>query len=404
MTDGTDFWRVVLPAAWPSPPSRLSFSALAEIETCPRRWALSHGNYDDLWDGKGYPHRPTLGALSGRIAHLAIERTSRALNDAEDSTPAGVVVLLRSLGGISRVISECISEEIDRLSGNPRAQHRSAALELELRGRIPELRLVVQSALSRALGSATDSAPSNGRRSSGRTALGTGYHSEVELAPDSLAWVGYADAIRLTEDVCEVIDYKTGSASPSLEEQVRLYALLWARDLVVNPTGRPATRLQLVYPATTQEVAAPTGPELDRLELEMIDRARVADLSLRKVPPDAIVSADGCRFCDVKALCTEYWTPRGQSILAVPPEPRTRSVQVVVSGHRGDAVMMVTVELDPFLEPGSVVVVTRRDSHEYARGDRLRMIDVHVADDPELGSAVVSFGPQSEVFLAPTTE
>lgn len=402
MTDGTDFWHVVSPVAWPSPPSRLSFSAVTEIESCPRRWALSHGDYGDLWDGKGYPHRPTLGALSGRVAHLAIERISRAVSDAEDSTPAGVVVLLRSLGGISRVISECVSEEIARLSGNPRARHRSA-LELDLRRRIPELRLVVQSALSRALGSTADSAPSHGRGSSGRTALGVGYHSEVELAPESLAWVGYADAIRLTEDLCEIIDYKTGNPSPSHEEQVRLYALLWARDLVANPTGRPAARLQLVYPATTQEVAVPTGLELDRLELEMTERARVADSTLRKVPPDAIVSADGCRFCDVKALCGEYWTPRGQSILAVLPEPRTRSVQGVVSGHRGDAVMTVTVELDPFLAPGSVVVVTRRDSREYARGDRLRMIDVHVADDPELGSAVVSFGPKSEVFTAPAT-
>jgi hypothetical protein len=276
-------------------------------------------------------------------------------------------------------------------------------LESELAKRIPELRLVVQSALNRLLAGAETSPATDRRGPSVRIALGIGYHSEVELTPDSIPWVGYADAIRLTEDVCEIIDYKTGDPSPAHDDQVRLYALLWARDSVVNPTARLATRLVLVYPGTAREIDAPTGSELQALESEVRQRASAAESELRRSPPKANVTPDGCRYCDVKQLCQEYWTPSGQSHLAVLPEPWARSIQGIVTGNRGDSVTVMAVELDPYLVAGTEVVVTRLEGPPWVPGQRLRLVDVRVRDDQEAGGVVVSLGPQSEVFLVPSS-
>lgn len=401
MTEGSDFWQSVPPVAWPPPPTRFSHSAIVDIETCPRRWALAHADYPNLWSGKGYPRRANVAALSGRVAHLALERISQAIREADTPTFAGAAIQLRALGGISRVLAECASAEITRLDDNPRSRDRALALESELDRRLPELRLVVQSALNRALTGVAASPTPDRYGVSGRKALAFGYHSEVELTPDGMAWVGYADAIRLTEDACEIIDYKTGEPSPSHDDQVRLYALLWARDSVVNPTSRLATRLVLVYPGTVREVDAPTLADLELLEHEMRERAAAAEVELLRSPPRANVTPDGCRFCDVKQLCHDYWTSVGQSHLHALPEPWARSVQVVVTGHRGDSVTVLAVEYDPYLAPGTEAVVTRLQSKARALGQRLRLLDVRVVDDPDAGGVVVSLGPQSEVFLVP---
>lgn len=403
MTDGADFWRAVPPVTWPSPPSRLSHSAIVDIETCPRRWALAHADYSHLWGGKGYPRRPNVSALSGRVAHLALERISQAIRDAGEPTFAGAALQLRALGGISRVLAECASVEIAHLDDNPRARDRSAALESELDRRIPELRLVVQSALNQALTGAATSSAAEPYGPPMRNALGFGYHSEVELSPDDMAWVGYADAIRLTEDACEIIDYKTGEPSPSHEDQVRLYALLWARDSVVNPTSRLATRLVLVYPGIVREVDAPTHADLELLQRQLRERAAAAEVELLRSPPRANVTTEGCKFCDVKQLCQDYWTSVGQSDLRVLPEPWARSIQGVVRGHRGDSVTVIEVEFDPYLAPGTEAVVTRLESEARAPGQRLRLMDVRIVDDPEAGGVVVNLGPKSEVFLVPSS-
>jgi hypothetical protein len=399
------FWRTVTPQLWPLPPDRFSHSSLAEVEECPRRWALRRGEYAGLWSGQGYPRRPAVGALSGQVAHLAIERVTNAVNDARDPTFEGVVAQLRRLGGISQVISQCVSDEILRLADNPRAAALGPSLHAELTGRIPDLRFLVQSALNRlvtAMEGETTRATAGHRGVSPRTALSYGYHPEVELAPPGLGWIGHADAIRLTETECEIVDYKTGTPSSSHEEQLRLYALLWQRDSVINPAGRSVTRLVLVYPGSTRDVAPPVGGEVESLEAEMVIRVAEASLLLRESPPPARVHPDTCRFCDLKHLCVDYWTTGSQARLAVTPEPNVRSLQGVVVEHRGSSVTIVRTELDPYLPSGTDLVVTGLDAGARTLGQRLRLIDVRVTHEPDTMMAVVTLGAHSEVFIAPS--
>jgi len=88
----------------------MSVSTCAEIEECPRRWALSAAEYPELWSGQGYPPMLQVAALAGSVVHWALEIITKQF------TRAGVPSLndpsapqvLRELGGYTRVVDECV--------------------------------------------------------------------------------------------------------------------------------------------------------------------------------------------------------------------------------------------------------------------------------------------------------
>src|SRR5713101_220448 len=95
------FSTAVAPLTWPEPPGEMTVSTLAEIEACPRRWALMLADYPEIWSGRGYPSKPSLGALTGSVLHLAVETVARELvlagcPSVEDPMAVGV---MRGLGG-----------------------------------------------------------------------------------------------------------------------------------------------------------------------------------------------------------------------------------------------------------------------------------------------------------------
>ena len=71
-TNEKTHWRVVTPATWPAPPAEMSVSTYAEIEECPRRWALSSAEYPELWGGRGYPPKLQVAALAGIKTHTSV--------------------------------------------------------------------------------------------------------------------------------------------------------------------------------------------------------------------------------------------------------------------------------------------------------------------------------------------
>lgn len=393
------FWRTVSPEAWPAPPKRFSFSTLADIEDCPRRWALKHGVFTQVWDGSGYPERPSAGALLGRVAHMAIERVSRALNRAGEWSPEAAVRQLRLLGGLTSVIRGCISDEINGQEQNPRCQDRAEATRAQLDRHVPELRLTVQSALNRLVDAADVQAPRTQALQGSRHPLGAGYHPEVMLAPETLEWIGYPDVIRLSSDRCEIIDYKTSEPKPWHIEQVRLYALLWARDRVLNPSARLATTLFLVYQSQTVEVAGPDEGDLGDLETQLRPRVEAAKTALGLNPPTARVGPETCRNCDVKHLCDDYWQLGSQAKLAVQPELHVRSVQALVNARRGDRVVSLFIERDPYTPPGTSGLMRSQDPNHLRPGQHVRLLEVAVTRDTNSDSVIVTYTSRSEAFV-----
>jgi hypothetical protein len=379
----------------------MSVSTLAQIESCPRRWSLEHADYSDRGLGHGFTERLSVATLSGRAAHCALERISRATDAVAGSTTDAVVTALRTLGGITKVVDDCIHNELAAASTNPRAVSRLEGLGVGLRQRSDELRLLVQQALRlrRLPSDLVATAPEATPRVRG--ALGYGYHPEVELRPPSLGWIGYADGIRLTPDECEIIDYKTGSPSASHEHQVRVYALLWARDPVVNPGGRLANSLVLVYPGRTLRVSPPSLAELEDIASDLEARSARAYDALRHEPPTAQVDAETCRYCDAKALCSDYWLAASQRQLAVVPKAEIRSLQGLIDGEVSASTASLVVQVDPYLSPGTRAMLVHRGRLSGRVGDCLRLLDVRVVADPDDDTPVVTFGPQSEAFAVP---
>ncbi len=394
-------WEARPPQRWANTPSHLSVSTVSQIESCPRRWSIEHADYTDRGLAHGYPARASLAVLSGRVAHCALERVSRSANASGSSSPEAVVIELRALGGITKVIEGCIRDELAQLSTNPRAASRIEGLEAGLAKKTGELRLLVQHALSllRFPGGLLEAAPETGAKVRGP--LGYGYHAEVELRSSALDWVGYADAVRLAPDECEIVDYKTGLLNPAHAEQLRVYALLWARDPVVNPSGRIADSLMVIYPGGKHRFPAPNLSELAELESGLRARGRAAIDAIRQAPPRAAVGAETCRFCDVKALCSDYWLPASQAIVAVNPTAEYRSLQGVIDREVSPSSATIVLQADPYFPPGTRALLTQRGRRTWQVGETVRLLDVRVTSDNEVDMPIITIGSQSEWFRVP---
>ena len=149
-----------------------------------------------------------------------------------------------------------------------------------------------------------------------RRPLETGSYAEVTLRDPELGWFGIADLISLSEEHCEIRDFKTGQPSDDHAFQLRVYALLWWRDPERNPTRRRATKLVLTYGNKDVSVSVPEKPELESLARELATRGRAARASASVTPPEARPGPEKCRYCSVRHLCEAYWRPSTQRLLS----------------------------------------------------------------------------------------
>jgi hypothetical protein len=229
-----------------------------------------------------------------------------------------------------------------------------------------------------------------------RWPLGAGMHPEAVLQATDLRLGGRVDLITVTEDGCEITDYKTGAADPHHSDQVRTYALLWAHDGVLNPSALPVTRLTLSYPTHDDDVDVPTGAELAVAAAEMAARIDAADLALQGRPPQARPAEDICRLCGVRQLCEDYWAK-----LSLTPttggstgEPQWFDLEGTVAGQNGARSWLVTCEGDQ----STTLLRTPSEETTFRVGDRVRFLNLLRGNDPE-AIPVGSMTQASEVFV-----
>src|SRR5689334_7739921 len=124
---------------WPEPPEWQNYSSVKETERCPRRWALKHASYPNVWEEPRFPERPSLPSLLGDVMHAALERILNVLveRNCPSAASACAVEALRELGGFTAVLSDATTARIDGLRANPRARVDLVALETEVRRRFP---------------------------------------------------------------------------------------------------------------------------------------------------------------------------------------------------------------------------------------------------------------------------
>jgi hypothetical protein len=314
-------------AILPSQPAFWSYSSLKEIEACPRQYMLSRASYPGLWSGQGYPPLPIVPAIMGDVVHGTLETIVMALVEAgcESSRAPGAVDVLRSLGGFTALIEQAVTSRLDLIKANPRVDaERCRRLTRELGDRVADARGQVQEYLSRAkflAKPANAGVPGQGPAGQeppafGRHPVGPGAHPEVTLADEDLRLMGRVDLLAVGDGNADIVDYKTGAEDPGHFDQLRLYALLWDLDRVVNPTGVPATELTAAYQSHDVTVAAPTAVELRELEEAVRVRIAAADALFATDSPPARPSVEQCGMCQVRSLCDAYWA-------SVAPDPST---------------------------------------------------------------------------------
>ena len=397
-------WDARTPGAWPDAPSEMTVTTLLEIENCPRRWALLAAAYPRLWSGRGYPPRVTLAALGGTVVHLAIERIIKAFVESGCGSvqdPAAVEVM-RTLGGYTKIIGDCIQEVQARAATNPRALRVADFIDRSLRAQVPDLRARTQRLLStvRVPGVRVSRArPQQAGRNVSRGPLGEGIYAELELRAPTLQWKGKADLLVISPTSCVLTDFKTGAPDQAHEFQLQVYALLWSRDSERNPSGRRADRLNIAYSSGQREVSVPNDTRLKEVENEILARRDAAVRAVSHHPPEARPSTEHCGYCAARHLCSEYWDIYLEAHGQQQSDRRFGDLEVTVIGRHGPASWDAVAERSGWLPPGKAVLLRTSDDLSLQRSQRLRIVDAGITLDEDAAQpAVATVGVLTEVY------
>ncbi|MCV0371904.1 PD-(D/E)XK nuclease family protein [Filomicrobium sp.] len=387
-------------AQWPEAPDRWSYSSLRDAEECPRRWMLYHATYPSVWQGVGFPSKPSLPGLVGDVTHGVIELIVRKLHDlgCESLAEPRASEALRELGGYSKAIGRVIGERMDALETNPRVAHRIPAMRAALAARTPEIRRAVQSMVTRTTLKPVRTSERAGVGHRGRRApLQEGSHPEVWLHAQDLRFWGRADLVTLDGDGCTIVDFKTGAPAAHHADQLGTYAVLWNGDRELNPRSVPVRRLQLTYPAHDVDVAPPSAEEAAELATELMHRSSTVASELGQRPPPARPALDMCRRCGVRQMCDDYWA--GPAVELLGADVDFIDCEAVVLSENGPRSWIISIPADGTRG----LLRTPTETAAFAVGDRVRLLDTAFVRDEELDRTILTLTQWSEVsVLAPS--
>jgi CRISPR/Cas system-associated exonuclease Cas4 (RecB family) len=382
----------------------MTITTSEDIGTCPRRWALSAADYPDIWAGRGYPAKIQVHALRGSAVHLAVEMITKNLVRAGCPSvqhPIATLVL-KELGGYTKVVQDCIDRVLDRFTENPRGARLLETAGRTLRGQIPDIRIRVQSILTRLRLPPIPQGQEQDRTAGSkvRRPLTAGAFPEVELRVPRIRWKGKADLLVISDQVCEITDFKTGAPDEAHKFQVQVYALLWSLDGEINPTHRLADRLVLAYSTADVEVAALSQEQLHEFEKHLLQLREGAEAALSVRPPEARPTPENCRYCGVRQLCDEYWVPSNRLPNSTNPQARFSDVAIKILRRHGPMSWDAVIERSPGIATGKSALLRIQDAVELQPGKLVRILDAAIAVDPddEGQPVIVTLAAFSEIF------
>jgi len=400
MSEITNPLPALSPRRWATCPEWMTFSFIGDAEQCPRRASLRRSEYKDIWSGYGYPPGFASSAARGTILHASFRRIANELAQ-EGCTgindPRAFVVLKR-IGGFSAVLGTEIKEWMRHCEANPRLKREQISIQQRLDRMIPEMRLALQRLLVGTSLEADGERRARGGPNPGE--LKVGCHFEVELRHPTLHWKGIADLIEITgSGTVTIVDFKTGTPKDLDSEQLKIYALLWARDGTRNPSGHVVDQLTLQYPDKTLRVSPPTPTELVELENKLQQKSSSVCDQFRAKPPVANVAIDNCRFCDVRHLCSDYWKPGALHPGNLQNTPAV-DCELLLTEKVGFSTWNAMVLHATVAEFPKELVVHFSDSslaEVLHVGDRLRVLQTSV-DNGDSGLKIITVRPTTETF------
>jgi CRISPR/Cas system-associated exonuclease Cas4 (RecB family) len=392
----------VTPTRWQKPPEWMNFHYLVRAEQCPRSAALRHATYSQLWSRRGYPDKPSLAALAGMVMHRAIARIVRVLADSGISSledPRSVAIL-KSLGGYSKVIGEAVTDVFQSLTGNPRFDLVSSSSLSRVNNRLPSIREQVQLQLSRLKWKLqpppvdqtedldTDTVAGD------RVPLEQGTHFEVELRHPEIKWRGFADLIELRDDLCTIEDFKSGEPSDDHLLQLQIYALLWCHDEELNPAKTAVDKLVVCYP-NGDRIVPYDHQSSSKLAQELQARTKAVRKAVSGPESQANLDAERCPQCDVRHLCSDYWT--GNRPASANGESGERfqidDVQLVLRSRKGQTTWSAECQLSNHLPVGSTVLL------RWMPKDFVVLDQLLPGSDVRLSGALISYSEDAKLQI-----
>jgi putative RecB family exonuclease len=297
----TAFYGLQVPTVWAAPPKTWNNSTLNEASGCPRRWQLVHSRWGEL---EAFPTRQHPAAIEGQIVHEALERLARATGQRGNpafETPAFLEAATEAdfFGGFVKAVNEWKAKLDAHPRPGPVFRLQSSPQELANRA----VRLFREQYRPGTVGLLiTGSRPRNpgGTFDCGVALRSKGGLSELWMRHPSLPFVGILDRVHLDTNGVHIIDFKVGRASDAHQLQLYRYAVLWWRNTGEVPTKVSAQYLDGVKSWPVDETS------LTKTEQDVAGQiASINDL-LRAYPAKALTGS-GCRWCPVRARCSEGW-------------------------------------------------------------------------------------------------
>jgi hypothetical protein len=401
------------PTEWQAPPEWMNFHYLVRAEQCPRSAALRHATYSQLWSRRGYPDKPSLAALAGMVMHKAIARIIRSLADSgvDSFQNPRSVAILKSLGGYSKVIAESVADVTKSLAGNPRFELVRPSSLARLNNRVPAIREQVQLQLSRLKWklqpSAVDLADDfdSDAVANGRLPLEQGTHFEIELRHPGIKWRGFADLIELRDDFCTIEDFKSGEPSDDHLLQLQIYALLWSHDEELNPARTAAGRLVICYP-NGDRIVPYNKKDSGKLAQELLFRTDAVRKAVSGPESQANLDAEQCPKCDVRHLCSEYWS--GKRPVNVGGDNAERfqldDIQLTLRSRKGRNTWSAECQLSNHVQVGSPVLLrwTPQDCavlDQLSPGSEVRLSGALISYSEDARLQIVSCSTATDLIL-----
>lgn len=201
---------------------------------------------------------------------------------------------------------------------------------------------------------------------------------EFELEDQTIALRGRPDRVVYDTDSFDVVDLKSGAATPEFTEAYRRQLTLYAH-LVSQKTGLRPRAIVIESASGDQVTEAVTSRSINAVIATFrSDTAHFAEMCTtpRAFLEAATPSIDNCRYCDFKVACPAYWkslstTWEAGSILGTAREDaRETSVTLVVTSPLDSPIKEVAVTdlIHDGISSGSNVAVTGG----YLSGNRLQ--------------------------------
>jgi hypothetical protein len=322
-----EFYRIRVPDRWGGPPERFSHSALARIESCPRKYQLELSEFPVV--GR-FPARPNGAAIEGTIVHECLELLFKEFSLAglpELGSEAARECSRRV--NLLGVVAEKLRFFEESLSKHPRghcAQLKSSAQHLA--NRVVQLFREQYTQIDRCGESAgvipgALSARMPARKGDLEELLAAnGSLSELRLSHPDLPFDGIIDLVYRSASGTTVLDFKTGSEKGEHRDQAFCYALLWWRATSSLPSSIEIRYLghRVIFAVSESKLI-----EVERLLAEQISRS----IDSLGVAPARANLGSHCRYCGVRQFCGEYCNQE-----SAPPTDQVglADVQVSVSG------------------------------------------------------------------------